>query len=91
MELPSKRITLPLSIFTTKTRCMERKMVASGNVSIRERSFHYEFWSNNEEVTVKIYHHGRKGDVTQFCRHDRHSLKKEMEDALINDGVFKPN
>jgi hypothetical protein len=68
---------------------MEKKKVADGNVVIRDRSFYYEFWSNNEDIVVKIFHHGRKGELTEFNRHQKKYLKQDMEDALLKDGVWK--
>ena len=68
---------------------MEKKKVADGNVVLQDRSFYYEFWSNNEDITVKIFHHGRKGDLTEFSRHQKKYLKQDMEDALLKDGVLK--
>jgi len=64
-------------------------MVADGSVTIRERSFHYEFWSDNAQVTIKIFHRGKKGESTDFIRHDIINLKKEMEAALVNARVLK--
>ncbi|MEO5570286.1 MAG: hypothetical protein ABIT08_02495 [Bacteroidia bacterium] len=68
---------------------MEKKKVADGNVVIRDRSFYYEFWSNNVDITVKIFHYGRKGDNTEFNRHQNKYLKLDMENALLKDGVLK--
>ena len=68
---------------------MEKKKVADGNVVIRERTFYYEFWSNNHDIIVKLFHHGRKGDLTEFNRHQTKYLKQDMENALVKDGVLK--
>ena len=68
---------------------MEKKKVADGNVVIRNRTFYYEFWSNNEDVTVKLFHYGRNGDSTEFKRLQTKYLKQDMENALVNDGILK--
>ena len=68
---------------------MEKKKVADGNVVIQDRSFYYEFWSNNVDIFVKIYHNGRKGEHTEFNRRQNKFLKQDMENALLNDGVLK--
>jgi hypothetical protein len=61
---------------------MTNKMVAEGMVTIRERKFYYEFWSDTSDVMVKIFHRGKKGDFTEFLRNDKLGLKQEMETAL---------
>jgi hypothetical protein len=61
---------------------MTNKMVAEGNVTIRDRKFYYEFWSDTSDIMVKIFHHGKKGDFTEFIRNDKLNLKQEMETAL---------
>ncbi len=68
---------------------MTKKMVADGNVSIREKKFFYEFWSDSGDVTVKLFLHGKKGESTEFIRDDKLNLKKEMETALLAAKVFK--
>jgi hypothetical protein len=68
---------------------MEKKKVADGNVVIRERTFYYEFWSNNEDVIVKLFHYGKKGDMTEFKRYQTKYLKQDMENALVKDGVLR--
>ncbi len=68
---------------------MDRKLVASGAVVLREKSYHYEFWSNNVDITVKMFHRGKTGDSTEFTRSSNAPLKKEMEDALVNAQFFK--
>jgi hypothetical protein len=68
---------------------MEKKKVADGNVVIRERTFYYEVWSNNEDIMVRLFHYGRRGESTEFKRHKTKYLKQDMENALVNDGVLK--
>ena len=68
---------------------MKKVKVADGNVEIREKKYHYEFYSDNENVFVKIYHPGKNGDVTQFKRNDKVNLKVDMDKALEDNGMFK--
>ncbi len=68
---------------------MVNKMVSDGNVSIREKKFFYEFWSDGSDVKVKIFLHGKKGECVEYIRDDKLSLKKEMEAALAEAKVFK--
>jgi hypothetical protein len=68
---------------------MVNKMVADGVVSIREKKFFYEFWSDGTDVKVKIFFNGKKGESTEYIRDEKSSMKKEMEEALINAKVFK--
>ena len=67
---------------------MEIKKVSDGNIKIEEKTFYYEFWSDNREVTIKIFHNGKNGKSTEFNRNDSLNLKREMMDALISDGVI---
>ena len=68
---------------------MEKKKVADGSVKIRTKSYYYEFWSDNEDIIIKVFHHGRKGENIEFSRHHRKSIKQDMEDALVDNGVIK--
>ncbi|MEP7262985.1 MAG: hypothetical protein ABI772_00730 [Bacteroidota bacterium] len=68
---------------------MTKKMVADGSVTIREKKFFYEFWSDSSDVTVKIFLSGKKGESTEYIRDDKINLKKEMEAALLAAKVFK--
>lgn len=68
---------------------MEKKKVADGNVVIRERTFYYEFWSDNRDIIVKLFHYGRNGDMTEFKRLQTKFLKQDMEDALVKDGILR--
>lgn len=68
---------------------MESKKVTDGNVEIHERTFYYECWSDNSDVTIKIFHQGKIGKVTKFNRQNKLPLKEEMTYALMNDGVIK--
>ncbi len=72
-----------------KVEIMKKVKVADGEVEIREKKYHYEFYSDNENVFVKIYHPGKNGDVTQFQRNDKINLKADMDNALENNGMFK--
>lgn len=68
---------------------MVNKMVSDGTVSIREKKFFYEFWSDGTDVKVKIFFNGKKGDCAEYLRDDKVNLKKEMEAALVSAKVFK--
>ena len=68
---------------------MKKVKVADGEVEIRDKKYHYEFYSDNENVFVKIYHPGKNGDVTQFQRNDKINLKADMDQALENNGMFE--
>jgi len=59
-----------------------------GRVEIREAKYSYEFYSDNLNVFVKIYHPGVKGDVTIFTRNDKVGLKADMDMAMVRSGVF---
>jgi hypothetical protein len=67
---------------------MEKVKVADGSVVIRDKKYHYEFYSDNKNVFVKIFHPGKRGDVTQFKRNDKVGLKVDMDNALENNGMF---
>jgi hypothetical protein len=67
---------------------MKKVKVAEGQVEIRDKKYFYEFYSDNEDVFVKIYHPGKNGDVTQFKRNDKVNLKTDMDAALENNGMF---
>lgn len=64
-------------------------MVSDGRVVIREKPFHYEIWSDNSDVTVKIYRQGNKGENIEYVRDDRMNLKNGMEAALVHAQVIK--
>ena len=68
---------------------MVKKLVAEGRVVLRDKAFFYEFWSNNLDVTIRIYHQGKKGKHTEFVRLDTNNLKNEMEFALMNAKILK--
>ena len=46
---------------------MVKKMVAEGRVVLRDKAFFYEFWSNNLDVTIRIYHQGKKANTQNLC------------------------
>ena len=68
---------------------MKKVKVADGDVEIRDKKYHYEFYSDNINVFVKIYHPGKNGEVTQFVRNDKINLKADMDNALENNGMFQ--
>ncbi|HRH65517.1 MAG TPA: hypothetical protein PLU53_04425 [Bacteroidia bacterium] len=68
---------------------MKKKMVAEGRVVLRDKAFFYEFWSDNLQVTIKIYRNGNKGECIEFIRCNTLNLKNEMEAALVNARVLK--
>lgn len=68
---------------------MEKKMVATGSVVFEKKTFYYEFWSNNVDVTVKMFHRGRKGDTIEFERLPRINLKEQMQNALVKAKAIK--
>ena len=68
---------------------MVKKMVAEGRVVLRDKAFFYEFWSNNLDVTIRIYHQGKTGKHKEFVRLDTNNLKNEMEFALMNAKILK--
>jgi hypothetical protein len=68
---------------------MVNRMVSDGVVSIREKKFFYEFWSDGNDVKVKIFFSGKKGECAEYIRDDKMSLKKEMEAALVAAKYFK--
>ena len=67
---------------------MENKLVSSGSVILRTKTYYYEMWSDNADVRVKIFHKGKKGDYTEFVRGRTESLKAEMDNALKRDKIF---
>ncbi|MEO8151129.1 MAG: hypothetical protein ABI723_26090 [Bacteroidia bacterium] len=67
---------------------MEKKMVSDGVVKIREKFYRYEFWSDNDELFIKIYHRGRKGAASIISRNHHKTIKKDIEDALVTSGVI---
>lgn len=68
---------------------MKKVKVAEGSVEIREKKYNYEFYSDNKNVYVKIFHPGMNGDHTQFKRDDTVALKRDMDRAMEENGVFK--
>lgn len=68
---------------------MKKVKIAEGNVEIREKKFQYEFYSDNKDVFVKIFHPGKSGEIIQFKRNDKVNLKTDMDMALENIGVFR--
>ena len=68
---------------------MKKVKIAEGNVEIREKKFHYEFYTDNKNVFVVIHHPGKNGDTTQFIRNDKVNLKTDMDKSLENNGLFK--
>jgi hypothetical protein len=67
---------------------MQRKMVANGTVVLQNRSFHYECWSNNSDIIIKMFHNGKSGNSSEFVRKSKGGLKVEMEQSLIDDKVL---
>ncbi len=68
---------------------IKKTKVADGNVEMNNKKYRYEFHSDNKDGFVKIFHPGVKGEMTQFTRNDKISLRTDMENALINSGVLK--
>jgi hypothetical protein len=68
---------------------MKNKMVADGSVTIRDKKFYYEFWSDSAQVMVKLFRSGKKGEAIEFLRNDKINLKKDMEAALVNARMLK--
>lgn len=68
---------------------MKKKMVSDGSVTISDKKFYYEFWSDNSDVTVKIFHSGKKGNSIDYVRNDKLGLKKEMELNLRSAHIIK--
>ena len=63
--------------------------MADGDVQLRDKKYHYEFYSDNVLVFVKIYHAGKNGEITQFIRNDKINLKTDMDNALRSCGIFQ--
>ena len=67
---------------------MKLVKLAEGKVEIHDYKYQYEFYSDNKEVYVKIFHPGKNGDVTEFTRNDKVNLKTDMDNALVRSGVL---
>jgi hypothetical protein len=68
---------------------MKKVKIVEGKVEIRDKKYHYEFYSDNIDVFVTLHHPGKNGDVTKFVRNDKLNLKMDMDKALENNGMFK--
>ena len=68
---------------------IKKTKVSEGNVEMDNKKYRYEFYSDNKDGFIKIFHPGIKGDVTQFTRNDKIQLRTDMENALIKSGVLK--
>ena len=67
---------------------MKKVKVAEGSVLMNDKKYRYEFYSDNKDGFVTIFHPGIKGEQTQFKRNDKLGLKAEMEKALTESGVI---